>query len=104
MFCSGLFTYSEETRCHWFRPGGGPPERDAQYTLVGIVLGLAIYNSVILDVRLPMVVYRKLSGRRGGLEDLDELSPVRTAQRYTREYRGLIVIATINSTEAVFCL
>ena len=41
-----------------------------------MVLGLAIYNSVILDVRLPMVVYRKLSGRRGTMEDLEELSPV----------------------------
>ena len=76
---SGLFTYSEETRCHWFRLGGGPPGRDAQYTLTGLLLGLAIYNSVILDVRLPMVVYRKLSGRRGVLEDLQEFSPVRDA-------------------------
>ncbi|XP_043219749.1 ubiquitin-protein ligase E3A-like [Amphibalanus amphitrite] len=71
----GLFTYSEETRCHWFRPGGGPPERDAQYSLAGLILGLAIYNSVTLDVRLPAVAYRKLAGRRGALEDLEQLSP-----------------------------
>ena len=74
---AGLFTYSDETRCHWFRPGGGPPERDPQYSLAGLILGLAIYNSVTLDVRLPAVVYRKLAGRRGALEDLDQLSPVR---------------------------
>ena len=73
----GLFTYSEDARCHWFRPGGAPSEREPQYTLAGLILGLAIYNSVTLDVRLPAVAYRKLAGRRGGLEDLDQISPVR---------------------------
>lgn len=45
-------------------------ETEAQFTLIGIVLGLAIYNNVILAVNFPMVVYRKLMGKKGSFEDL----------------------------------
>merc|ERR1712013_312611 len=47
-------------------------ESCAQFTLIGIVLGLAMYNSVILDLHLPSVIYRKLQGKRGVFEDLKE--------------------------------
>ena len=40
--------------------------------LIGIVLGLAITNNVTLDLHLPTVMYRKLEGKRGGLEDLED--------------------------------
>lgn len=39
------------------------------------ILGLAIYNSVILDVHFPMVVYRKLMGVPPTLDDLKGLQP-----------------------------
>ena len=32
----------------------------AQYQLVGTVLGLALYNGVILDVRFPSLTYRRV--------------------------------------------
>lgn len=51
-------------------------ENDGQFTLIGIVLGLAIYNNVILDVHLPMVVYRKLMGKKGVFADLADSHPV----------------------------
>lgn len=31
-----------------------------EYELVGTIIGLAIYNQVVLDVHLPRVVYKKL--------------------------------------------
>lgn len=65
----------------WFNPTSF--ESDAQFTLIGIVLGLAIYNNVILDVRFPMVVYRKLLGRKGAFADLEDWSP--TLYRTMRE-------------------
>lgn len=43
--------------------------------VTGIILGLAIYNNVILDIRLPMVVYRKLFGARGTYRDLIDYDP-----------------------------
>merc|ERR550534_3031656 len=68
-----MFAFNSETRNFWFNPTSF--ESDAQFTLVGIMLGLAIYNTVILDVHFPMVVYRKLLGRKGTFQDLQELDP-----------------------------
>ncbi|KAG5336206.1 UBE3A ligase, partial [Acromyrmex heyeri] len=84
----GMFTTQEDTQMTWFNPTSF--ESDAQFTLIGIVIGLAIYNNVILDVRFPMVVYRKLLGRKGGFPDLEDWSPTlyRTMKElieYTRD-------------------
>ena len=69
----GMFTTQEDTQMTWFNPTSF--ESDAHFTLIGIVLGLAIYNNVILDVRFSMVVYRKLLGRKGSFADLEDWSP-----------------------------
>ena len=74
-FFAGMFTYNEETRQFWFNPLSF--ETESQFTLIGIVLGLAIYNSCILNVQLPMVVYRKLLGKKGVFQDLFDVDPVR---------------------------
>jgi len=47
--------------CTWNQDG---------YYLVGVMIGLAVYNSVILDVHFPQTVYRKLLGLPLGLEDM----------------------------------
>lgn len=70
-----MFTVQPETQTMWFNPTSF--EIDAQFTLIGIVLGLAIYNNVILAVNFPMVLYRKLMGRKGSFEDLQDWNPVR---------------------------
>lgn len=70
----GMFTYDDETHTFWFNPMSF--ENDGQFTLIGIVLGLAIYNNVILDIHFPMVVYRKLLGKLGTFEDLKFSHPV----------------------------
>ncbi|CAD1473457.1 unnamed protein product, partial [Heterotrigona itama] len=69
----GMFTTQEDTQMTWFNPTSF--ESDAHFTLIGVVLGLAIYNNVILDVRFSMVVYRKLLGRKGCFADLEDWSP-----------------------------
>ncbi|KAJ8958329.1 hypothetical protein NQ318_017475 [Aromia moschata] len=69
-----MFTVQPETQTVWFNPTSF--ESDAQFTLIGIVLGLAIYNNVILSVNFPMVLYRKLMGKRGSFEDLQDWNPV----------------------------
>ena len=71
-----MFTYDERTKLFWFNPSSF--ENEGQYTLIGIVLGLAIYNNCILDVHFPMVVYRKLMGKKGTFRDLADANPVRT--------------------------
>ncbi|XP_008336411.2 ubiquitin-protein ligase E3A-like, partial [Cynoglossus semilaevis] len=70
----GMFTYDKDTKLFWFNSSS--LENEAQYTLVGIVMGLAIYNNCILDVHFPMVVYRKLMGKKGTFLDLSDSHPV----------------------------
>jgi hypothetical protein len=44
-----------------------------KYELFGIILGLGMFNNVILDVKFPPVVYKKLLGIQPILEDLKEI-------------------------------
>ncbi|XP_039666026.1 ubiquitin-protein ligase E3A isoform X1 [Perca fluviatilis] len=69
----GMFSYDDDTKLFWFNSSS--LENEAQYTLVGLVLGLAIYNNCILDVHFPMVVYRKLMGKKGTYLDLSDSHP-----------------------------
>ena len=43
--------------------------------LIGLVLGLAVYNAVLLDFPLPIALYRKLLGQPTGLRDLRDMDP-----------------------------
>ena len=70
-----MFMYNEESRTCWFNPSALEPE---QFMLVGLLLGLAIYNSAILDLHFPLVLYHKLCGKLGVFQDLAESHPVRT--------------------------
>lgn len=70
----GMFITNEETGTNWFNSFSF--ENEAQFTLIGIVLGLAIYNNVILPVSFPMVVYRKLMNLKVSWRDLQDCNPV----------------------------
>jgi ubiquitin-protein ligase E3 A len=54
----GMFEYHEEARFHWFRRDS--LEDPTAFMLVGIAVGLALFNSTLLDVQFPPVAYRKL--------------------------------------------
>jgi len=54
----GLFVYDEDSSYCYFNPYSF--ESSEEFYLVGVLLGLAIYNSTILDVSLPPYVFRKL--------------------------------------------
>uniref|UniRef100_A0A8D8P8B6 Ubiquitin-protein ligase E3A n=2 Tax=Culex pipiens TaxID=7175 RepID=A0A8D8P8B6_CULPI len=70
----GMFINHEDTNTVWFNSTSF--ENEAQFTLIGIVLGLAIYNNIILAVNFPMVVYRKLMGMKGSFADLEDWNPI----------------------------
>ena len=61
----GMFAYKEESHTYWFNMAS--PACDLEFQLVGILLGLAIYNGVILDIRFPKFLYKKAQGPQGGL-------------------------------------
>eukprot|EP00126_Sphaerothecum_destruens_P006036 Sdes_comp19182_c0_seq1m9991 len=70
----GMFTFDEDTRYYWFNPTS--LETEEEYELIGLIVGLAIYNSVILDLHFPMVVYKMLLGKKGTLEDMKDSHPM----------------------------
>jgi len=70
----GMFVHQDDRKTVWFNSNSF--ENEAQFTLIGIVLGLDIYNNVILAVNFPMVVYRKLMGGRDSFYDLSDFNPI----------------------------
>lgn len=80
---------------HFYRFNPTSFETEAQFTLIGIVLGLAIYNNIILAVNFPMVVYRKLMGKKGSFEDLVDWNPVSFFLTAQHLFIGLYFILTI---------
>ncbi|EHY53349.1 putative E3 ubiquitin-protein ligase [Exophiala dermatitidis] len=54
----GLFVYDDDSGYCYFNPYCF--ESSEQFFLVGVLLGLAIYNSTILDVAFPPFVFKKL--------------------------------------------
>ena len=69
----GMFNYNSKTRLYWFNHYTFEPK--IKYELIGIIFGLAIYNNIILDVKFPLTVYRKLLGLKPSLEDMKECDP-----------------------------
>ena len=68
-----MFKYVEESHCVWLNSSS--LESEKEFELVGILLGLAIYNGIILDVHFPLVIYKKLQGEKLDLQDLMSLQP-----------------------------
>jgi alpha-tubulin suppressor-like RCC1 family protein len=66
------------------------------YYLVGVLVGLAVYNSVLLDVHFPPAVYRKLLRMPLGLEDMVD-EDIRNGLEQLLDYEG-------DDVEDIFCM
>jgi E3 ubiquitin-protein ligase HECTD2 len=53
-----MFVFYESSGVFWFN--GASTDNIREYNLVGILMGLAVYNAIILDIRFPLVCYKKL--------------------------------------------
>ncbi|KAL3914839.1 MAG: hypothetical protein SGPRY_007480 [Prymnesium sp.] len=69
----GMFVHDDDLRQFWFNRSSLENERE--FELIGILLGVAIYNGVILDLRFPHVVYKKLMCQDVDLSDLKKAFP-----------------------------
>ena len=69
----GMFMYDHATRLHWFMPS--QLDMEQEFRLVGIMVGLAIYNSQLLELAFPRLMYRKLVGETPCLADVEEVFP-----------------------------
>ncbi|XP_077586597.1 putative E3 ubiquitin-protein ligase HECTD2 [Stigmatopora nigra] len=54
----GMFTYMKESGCHWF--SSWKCDNYSEFQLIGTLMGLAVYNSIALDIHFPLYCYRKL--------------------------------------------
>ncbi|XP_040530098.1 probable E3 ubiquitin-protein ligase HECTD2 isoform X2 [Gallus gallus] len=54
----GMFTYHKDSHCHWF--SSFKCDNYSEFRLVGALMGLAVYNSITLDIRFPPCCYKKL--------------------------------------------
>ncbi|KAI8813106.1 hypothetical protein BJ742DRAFT_521278 [Cladochytrium replicatum] len=72
----GMFTTNPQSRYAW--PASDPNRDEAgleEFNLLGRLIGVAIYNGIVLDLPFPLALYKKLMSMSVGFEDLNELDP-----------------------------
>lgn len=69
----GVFFTDDRTRLSWFWEGS--LESTKKFELVGLLMGLAVYNGVTIPVNFPKALYIKLIGGTPTLDDLDDYWP-----------------------------
>lgn len=94
----GMLLFQSESNTYWFNANSW--EDEDQYLLLGLILGLAVYNRVLLDFPLPLALYKKLLGLPMGLRDLEDMQPTfGRSLRQVLQYDG-----AQGPLEEVFCL
>lgn len=86
---SGMFHNVEDSNLLWFNVI--PAENPDMYYLFGAILGLAIYNSTILDLQFPIALYKLLLGRPLDQDDYKQLYPV--------SYKNLLNLKTLSTSD-----
>lgn len=69
----GMFSFNEKTVQYYIN--GLSHEPNVNFELIGVLMGLAIYNNVILDVSFPQAVYKQLLFEEPDFDDLREWQP-----------------------------
>ncbi|XP_029465723.1 probable E3 ubiquitin-protein ligase HECTD2 isoform X2 [Rhinatrema bivittatum] len=54
----GMFSFHKDSHSHWF--SSFKCDNYSEFRLVGTLMGLAVYNSITLDIRFPPCCYKKL--------------------------------------------
>ena len=103
-----MFTMNEESRLCWFAQS--PLEDELaldEYNMVGRLIGLAIYNGIILDIHFPLALYKKLAlaaesqgdpnrlDDQWDLDDLMEIDPVRATPQYLFVFYMLVCLLSV---------
>ena len=60
---------------HWFTKSLQSELLLEEYKLIGILIGIAIYNGIIIDIHFPTLIYKKLLNISLNLNDLNQLYP-----------------------------
>lgn len=77
---TGLFNYDNESGLAFFPISKHDPNQLKFYFLVGVIVGMAIYNSMILDIKFPLLVYNKLMDQKLTIDDFIQIEPTTGGQ------------------------
>ena len=69
----GLFVTDSQTQMSWFNESS--LDGVQKFEMVGVILGLALYNGVTLPINLPLAFYMKLLGQTPKLDDIGDRWP-----------------------------
>lgn len=86
---AGVFYNVEDSNLLWFNVK--PVDNVGIYYLFGAILGLAIYNSTILELKFPLAFYKILLGKQNDLSNYRQLFP--------ESYRNLMKLKDYNDEE-----
>ena len=82
-----MFIYDEDSHLCYFNPNTF--EKSEQYFLVGAVIGLAIYNSTILDIPFPPFAFKKLLANSSAMSSTSSSSSSATSSLNCRHMTPL---------------
>jgi ubiquitin-protein ligase E3 A len=71
----GMFAADPKSRALWFLPDKACEGREREFKLVGQILGLAVFNNVLVEATFPQALYRRMLEVEPDLEDLREVDP-----------------------------
>lgn len=78
LFARDLFKVVGNTNQLWFNRSAINDDQQRRYELVGVMMGLAVYNDTLLDVQFPMALYEMLLDRfpaKPTLKELESFDP-----------------------------
>ncbi len=92
----GMFVSTNDGRSLWINQNC--TWNDEEYRLVGTLLGLAVYNGVLLDIHFPTVWYQKLLQKKPTLDDLASIDPV-----LLKGLKQMLEYQPAEDVENIFC-
>ena len=69
----GMFIFNKETSNYWFNNNSF--ESNNEFKLVGILMGIAVYNNIILDLHFPKALYKKMLDDKCDFNDFRDFDP-----------------------------
>jgi alpha-tubulin suppressor-like RCC1 family protein len=95
----GLWTFNADSRTAWPHPIAGV-ESSSEFKLLGMIMGLAVHNGILLDAHFPLPLYKKLLGiETKGLSDLRAVNP-----GLAMGLQKLLDYSPAEDVENIFCL
>ena len=68
-----MFRYNEDVQLYYFN--GTTLEPNIYFELIGILMGIAVYNNTFIDLPFPMACFKVLMGEEPNLDDLRQWQP-----------------------------